>query len=742
MDSDSPDSANNEPTSDPNLIDLDEAFLPFTNGNSAIEQLSFGTGHEQLDTASLSPNDMYAKIPETQTEYQDTVDTSGTTLSEYQSISELLEEPISYEDSNEILQDPASDTQEVEHNNNGPIPIQSDPTANQAIASIANFLQNAINEFSEETILQTTMDAMQRNGQPLMYMARQPNARHRFRYRSDGIRYLEESRTHPMTIGLPNLAGCLTQVYQSFWIQCTIVTTQNNPQRRVFVHQHEISYKGQGAIENGVHSFRIPLTEDDILHRRKIFRHFSVTKTLRNDYVYDLTPFDPLMNVDHILSYTIPDGANLSKMKKAKRFDREFHTNEYRIVLLQTNSLDDDFPLYLNDSSQEENISTVFKDNRESLINFTDLYNDISVDLSWLSDTVLNISDEHSSLNVSQQKDLLPLSTSSNATSNVLTGNDNIVNHQHLVENELCQNLDYDLREEIIPYSDTVNEAVESVYSETIANDPILSNVVMVVKEQPKAAHRVRYPSDGKRFLPNSRQHPMMIQFSDLSTVTSLISGTFGVIMTMVTSTNNLNNQTFVHVNSIKYHTNDAIDLDYGSVFVPLTKSDIISREKSFPRASITCKKFDEYTFALVSFDTLASDRHIQQYTIPNEDRISKVAKGKQFTSDYDLHCYKIVFQLAVKQENCICILPVTCETDLINEQKTATKGVKRKSSPADQMDTSMIRPVKKAKSSVFFIPYLKFLSRCFTGTVTRTTSGISKQVQGPCMDSPLSILA
>ncbi|CAF0856004.1 unnamed protein product [Adineta ricciae] len=332
MNSDSSSSPNNEPTSDPSLIDLDEALLPFTNGNSAIEQLSFGAGHEQLDTSPLLPNDMYATIPEAQTEYQDTVDTSGTTLSECQSIAELLEEPMSYEDFNEILQDPASDTQEVEHNNNGTIPVQSDPTANQAIASIANFLQNAMNEVSEEAILQTTMDAMQRNGQPLMHMARQPNAHHRFRYRSDNIRYLEESRTHPMTIGLPNLTGCLKEVYQSFWIQCTIVTTQNNPQRRVFVHQHEISYRGQGAIENGLHSFRIPLTADDILHRRKIFRHFSVIKTLRNDYIYGLTPFDPLMNVDHIFPYTIPDDANLSKMKRAKRFDREFHTNEYRIV--------------------------------------------------------------------------------------------------------------------------------------------------------------------------------------------------------------------------------------------------------------------------------------------------------------------------------------------------------------------------------------------------------------------------
>ena len=70
----------------------------------------------------------------------------------------------------------------------------------------------------------------------------------------------------------------------------------------------------------------------------------------------------------------------------------------------RTNNFDDEFSLYLYDSSQEENISTVFKDNRENTINFANFYDDRSVDLSWLSDAVLNIPDEHSSLNVSQRR--------------------------------------------------------------------------------------------------------------------------------------------------------------------------------------------------------------------------------------------------------------------------------------------------------------------------------------------------
>jgi hypothetical protein len=34
----------------------------------------------------------------------------------------------------------------------------------------------------------------------------------------------------------------------------------------------------------------------------------------------------------------------------------------------------------------------------------------------------------------------------------------------------------------------------------------------MIVKEQPKPDQRARYASDGSRFLPDSKKHPMSIQ--------------------------------------------------------------------------------------------------------------------------------------------------------------------------------------------------------------------------------------
>ena len=47
-------------------------------------------------------------------------------------------------------------------------------------------------------------------------------------------------------------------------------------------------------------------------------------------------------------------------------------------------------------------------------------------------------------------------------------------------------------------------EIIEDPF-ESVTND-------MAVKEQPKADQRARYESDGPRFLPDAKKHPMSIQ--------------------------------------------------------------------------------------------------------------------------------------------------------------------------------------------------------------------------------------
>ena len=48
----------------------------------------------------------------------------------------------------------------------------------------------------------------------------------------------------------------------------------------------------------------------------------------------------------------------------------------------------------------------------------------------------------------------------------------------------------------------------------------------------------------------------------------------------MVTSENNPRRQTFVHVNDVKYNTKDAIELDRGGIFIPISEIEKKNCEK------------------------------------------------------------------------------------------------------------------------------------------------------------------
>ena len=73
------------------------------------------------------------------------------------------------------------------------------------------------------------------------------------------------------------------------------------------------------------------------------------------------------------------------------------------------------------------------------------------------------------------------------------------------------------------------------------------------------------------------------------------------------------------------------------------------------------------FLFFLIHFFLLIID------AVTGKDTNGQAAKGKRFTVDYDLLCYKIVFQLAVKQDNIIMISHIKCETNIINERKYIT---------------------------------------------------------------------
>jgi len=95
----------------------------------------------------------------------------------------------------------------------------------------------------------------------------------------------------------------------------------------------------------------------------------------------------------------------------------------------------------------------------------------------------------------------------------------------------------------------------------------------------------------------------------DLSSKSLSENELFGIILTMVTSTKNPSNKTFVHVNGIKYRTNDAIEMGNGSIFIPITKSDMQKSEKSY----VTIDDNDIFKYSKPLFQISSSVHHLQK---------------------------------------------------------------------------------------------------------------------------------
>ncbi|CAF4610970.1 unnamed protein product [Rotaria sp. Silwood1] len=706
---------NYETTND--SIDFDQILFPSNDFHNAYESLILSEGVGTLNTPTLEINNSFIQWIQEQHSNMPV-----TAFQEFLSISTDQELTVPSENINEefqcVLLDIQINDNGIKNNVHQSMDVHEEEGETEEV-----MLQNGIiNQETDRMDVQAIVNAIYYYDNPIMRMHTQPVARHHIRYRTDGIRYLEQSRRNPMSIEvLPILNGCLTKVEQSFWLELTLVTTQQNPQHKRFLHQHEMINNEENVEQNGLGSFRVLLTEEEIRRQRKIFRHLSIMKTRLNNYTFQLIPFDPFMEDNHVEAYTLSNEERMTKVQKAKCFDQTYHTNQYQIVC-----------------------QLIIKQNDQCLnsLFFTTLT------VNWLDDTDIDAC----------LKDIIDGKDSLNVTSGFKFGNGSIVptelvdplldsqlNIDAILKNEEFTGDEFDqilvgsLPEETIVSQDNnqenVNENQKKMSFEINTNQFACIDDVMTVKEQPKPDQRARYESDGPRFLPDSKKHPMSIELPDLSLISLPENASFGIVLTMVTSTKNPRNKTFVHVNGIKYRTEDAIEIGCGSIFLPLTKSDILKCEKKFPRLSIICKKFEDYTFDLTSFNLLTVDRITEKYTLTNEDDIGKVAKGKQLTIDYDLLCYKIIFQLALKQENIFMISNIKCETEIINEQKAAKQGVKRKASSNKKMPKkrkgnicmAMINPPKKFNSSK---------STSNQHAFTRKSNCKINQVKGSSVDS------
>lgn len=82
----------------------------------------------------------------------------------------------------------------------------------------------------------------------------------------------------------------------------------------------------------------------------------------------------------------------------------------------------------------------------------------------------------------------------------------------------------------------------------------------------------------------------------------------------MVTSTQNPKQQTFIHVNGIIYRSNDVIELGNGSIFIPISREEIVRGEKKLEDILDSSKAID--------LDNCLSDFRVYRLFVKNSMNI------------------------------------------------------------------------------------------------------------------------
>ncbi|CAF4237433.1 unnamed protein product [Rotaria sp. Silwood2] len=186
-----------------------------------------------------------------------------------------------------------------------------------------DWLQKEIDKIELANIDQSIQDR-------IMSVDNQPPTNIRRRYRSDGKRQIEKSRSKPITIKLPNLKNCTLNSNQSFWLELILITTQENPANKVFIHIDQIEYHANDLPECDHGFVRIPLTPTDIQREIKQLARISIIKEKLDAYTFKLIPFNQL-SIDN--SVEIYENENVkSLIKKAKWFRDTYDLKSGRIV--------------------------------------------------------------------------------------------------------------------------------------------------------------------------------------------------------------------------------------------------------------------------------------------------------------------------------------------------------------------------------------------------------------------------
>ncbi|CAF1178786.1 unnamed protein product [Rotaria sordida] len=560
--------------------------------------------------------------------------------------------------------------------NNASSELNSNEYENRTSDEIKNLIKQSFDDFN----LQFIDNSIE---QRTMLIETPPPAKFRYRYKSDTKHYIEKSRTKPMVIKLPDLKGIKLNSNQLFWLRLILTTYSENPLDEVYLHVNQLKYHSNDIHELDDKTICIPLTLTDIEEGKKALSCLSIIKTTLNNYMSRLIPF----NLTRINNESYENTNEKISIPEAKKIFKKFNLKASRIVC-QLVIKQNEFWHFTNITCQTKGIED--KEQKNTTKKRSAETNDSDEDERPTILLAVGLNDDNpndflSSLLSISNDDTYPETTNGNTSSELFRfssdeqrDNRAIIDDRQMIPNPtLDQNLDIinmPMFQQIIENSNALMYQMNPFIFEIIDS-------VMFVKQQPKANNRIRYECDGSRFLPDSRHHPMSINLPNLQHILSAKNQTLGIIMTIVTSTDNPNNQTFVHANDIIYREADMIKIAYGCIFIPLRQSDINNGEKEFRRLSILYKKYNDYTFDLTPFNTNTMFGTTEKYTILNDHNMEKVPKVKCFKKNYDLLSYKLVFQLALKEDNMIFISNITCETEIVHEQIMTQKSSKRTAS-------------------------------------------------------------
>ncbi|CAF4219149.1 unnamed protein product [Rotaria socialis] len=161
----------------------------------------------------------------------------------------------------------------------------------------------------------------------------QPPTDIRRRYKSEGKRQVEKSRSKPAAIMLPNLKNVRLNPNQSFWIQLGLITTTDNPANNEYIHANRIEYHSNDISISDDEFVRIPLYQMDIQGGIKRLPHLSIIKVKLDEYTFVLKPFNPSATDNPVEIYVIDEkNSKKSLVAKAKLFRGEYNLQSSRIV--------------------------------------------------------------------------------------------------------------------------------------------------------------------------------------------------------------------------------------------------------------------------------------------------------------------------------------------------------------------------------------------------------------------------